>query len=198
AALANMELLAADFDAVTTRTEEAIATATTYKNNRVRGWATIIQGNMANAQGDTQRAISLCRMGIKLVGPTVDLVYDGYWGLAIALYATGDLDSARKYNQLALTYAVQVKSPAYMALYLPVTAAILLADGDAEGSLTVLSVALNHPVAPVALLHELPFVADVEATLKETFGEGFGARWEAAALQSIDVLASQYVKATAT
>ncbi|MEL6269145.1 MAG: tetratricopeptide repeat protein, partial [Chloroflexota bacterium] len=192
AALANVTLLEADFDAVTTLTTEAIETARAYKHRRAHGWALIVQGNMANAHNEIDRAIELFKQGLQLVGPNVDLVYDAYWGLSVAHCTSGDFAMAKEHNQNDLAYAVRVKSPAYMALYLPVTAAILAAEGDHDSAIDVLGSALNHVAAPLALLQHLSFVEEVKVQLADVFGDDFDARWQAAASLSLEAVSERY------
>ncbi len=186
AGLSALLMLDAQFHEAETTAHEAIDLAAHYNHDHAQGWALLTLGNLANVHGDYNEAIRLCERGRQLVEGTVDLIYDAHWGLSVAYVATGQMAQARASNQQTLAYSQTINSPAYMALYLPVTAAILAAEGQAAQAVSVLACALEHDAAPRSFLDRLPLVQQTMDRLVAALGaEAYLSAWREGATQDI-------------
>lgn len=186
AGLSALSVLQADFEKAATLATEAIRLASDYNYDHAKGWALITQGHLAAVQEDNATAKALYADAKPLVSSTVDLIYDARWGLSVVLCGQGDYEQAQVENQINLHYAQRIKSAAYMALYLPVSAAIVLQRGQARYALEILACALEHKTAPSALLDQLPLVQATLAELKHRLGDDYDDAWAVGAGRAID------------
>jgi predicted ATPase/DNA-binding CsgD family transcriptional regulator len=143
-----------------------------------------LTGVLAGIDEDYDRCLQLCAASLSLGEKLPDLQDPitglfTHLGLAVGTVGLGDYYCTRYYLQFALGQATALRSPAFIALCLPVAAIILAHQVETERAVELLGLAFTHRASAPSWMQAWPPVAGLLVDLKSELGaQVYTAAWD--------------------
>lgn len=158
--------------------EAILETAPDRSGDTEKGFALAALGVLAGIEGDFARAQQLCEASQSMIrgDPIANILC--HFGLAVASFGAGDYAVTRRQARAALAQAMQLRSPAFSVLCLPVISIVLAHEAEPERSLELMALALTHPASTPGWIEKWPLMAELRSVLETELGaQDYAAAW---------------------
>lgn len=135
-----------------------------------------LMGLLAGMQEDYGRCHEMGKVAASLVekipegGDPLTQVFV-HLALAVAACGFGEYGQTRYQTALALDQAVQMQSPAFVLLCLPLTAVFMAHIAETEQAVQLLALAFNHPAHTSAWLEKWPLLTQLQTDMVAELGD---------------------------